>query len=98
MSDEAQKIMTESGLDGIQVKKSAIEYMEEMEYEGPENLSAFYSGLEKHGTTIFENGTYEEWRPKADEIITQMRNGLVEFDKGIKELDTVVSKVLKGEY
>ncbi|MBO5007589.1 MAG: sugar ABC transporter substrate-binding protein [Clostridia bacterium] len=98
MSDEAQKIMTESGLDGIQVKKTAIEYMEQMEYNGPENLSAFYSGLEKHGTTIYENGTYEEWRPKADEIITQMRNGLVGFNDGIKELDSVVSKVLKGEY
>lgn len=98
LSDESQKIMMEKGLDGIQVKLTAMELLENMEGKGPENMEAFYAGMEEHGSTMFENGTFDEWRPKADEIITQMRNSLVEFDDGIEELDKIVSKVLAGEY
>lgn len=96
MSDESQKILADTLLDGMPVKNTALEYLANKETK-PENMSAFYSGLDEYGSSLFENGTFEEWRPKADEIILKMLNGLVPFDEGVKNLDATVSKILEGE-
>ena len=94
LNDESQKILADTLLDGIPVKNSALEYLASKE-TSPANMGAFYKGLDEFGSTMFENGTFEEWRPKADEIILKMLNGLVDFDKGINELHKTVTKVLE---
>lgn len=94
LNDESQKILADTLLDGVPVKNSALEYLASKETT-PANMRAFYSGLDEFGSTMFENGTFEEWRPKADEIILKMLNGLVDFDKGIDDLHKTVTKVLE---
>lgn len=93
LNDDSQKILADTLLDGVPVKNSALEYLASKETT-PENMKAFYAGIDEYGSTMFENGTFEEWRPKADEIILKMLNGLVDFDKGVQELHKTVTKVL----
>lgn len=93
LNEESQMILADTLLDGVPVKNSALEYLAQKE-TSPENMGAFYEGLDEFGSTMFENGTFEEWRPKADEIILKMLNGLVDFDKGIEDVHKTVTKVL----
>lgn len=97
MSDEAQKIMIESGLDGVQPKLTALEHMESI-VTSPSNFQAFYKGLNEHGVSLFENPTWEKWVKEVSDVTLRMLNKLTNFDDGINELHTKVSKILTGEY
>lgn len=97
LSEEAQTVMNEEGLDGIQTKLSVLEKMQGLETT-PANMQAFSQGLDEYGVTLFENDTIEKWNKEVTDITLRMLNKLTDFDSGVAELQTKVSAILAKEY
>ncbi|MBQ4517338.1 MAG: extracellular solute-binding protein [Clostridia bacterium] len=96
LSEEAQMLVADEFLAGYPIKHTALEYLNTKE-SAPANTKVFYQGVEEYGVTLFENKTFEEWRPKVDTITAQMFRGDVTFEEGIDEIDKQVSEALLEE-
>jgi len=96
LNEESQLAVANTLFAGYPIKKSALDYLSKLKTV-PENSKAFYEGIEEHGVTIFENKTFEEWRPQVDKLTAQMRRGEISFDAGIEQIDKAVSEVLINE-
>jgi len=96
ISEDSQKIAAEYLLTGYPIRKSALEYLSSKETV-PANMKVFYEYLDKDGVTLFENKTFEEWRPKVDQTYVKMRKEGLAFDAGMAEIDKLVTEALAAE-
>jgi len=96
ISEESQMKVADTLLAGYPIKQSALDYISKKNTV-PTNMKAFYEGIDDYGLTIYENKTFEEWRPKVDLITTQMRRGEKAFDAGLEEIEAVVTESLVNE-
>lgn len=93
LSESSQQKVAENLLSGYPIRKSALEFLETQE-SVPANMQAFYTGLDTSGVTLYENGSYEEWRPKVDEQAAKIRKGDISVDDAAKTMDNIVKEVL----
>lgn len=96
LSEKSQNAVAESfSTIGIPVRKSALEAIDKIETI-PANKAAFYKGLDKHGISLFECPSWEEWKPKAEQAIMEMQSGAITAkeasDRIHKEVKSLLSK------
>lgn len=94
ISEESQKIVADKFLAGFPIKLSALNYIESKTNK-PANISAFYNDLTTNGVTLFENGTYEEWKPMIDQYAVLVRQGEISAEEAAKKIDAELIEILK---
>lgn len=95
INEESQNKVAETLLAGFPIKKTALNYVSQLS-SVPANLNAFFEGVNKYGETLFENPTYEEWRPKVDEQAAKIRKGEISAKEAAKTMDKLVTDALNG--
>jgi len=96
IGEESQLKVADTLYAGFPVKASALDYIS-TKNNVPSNIKVFYEGIDKYGVTLFENKTFEEWRPKVDEVSASMFKGDITLEQGIEEINKKVSEALAAE-
>lgn len=92
LSDEAQKIVAESG-STLPVKKTALQVLDNSASK-PLNKKAFTDGIAEGGTTLDENASWTEWRGAAQPVINDIMKGNTTVEEGVKLIQEKVQAVL----
>ncbi len=93
ISEDSQKIVADKLLAGFPIKLSALQHLESKDNR-PANIGAFYNDLTESGVTLFENGTYEEWRPVVDQYAVLVRQGEMSAEDAAKAIDAEITEIL----
>lgn len=93
LSEEAQLKLAETCLGGYPVNKKAVEYCGTLDVK-PENREVFYKYIDETGVTLFENTTWEEWKPAADVHFKDLYNGVVTAEEAAQKIHKEVSEIL----
>lgn len=96
LSDDSQATVADTLLSGYPIKLSALERIS-TKANVPSNVKVFYEGIDKYGLTLYENKSFEEWRPKVDEVTNLMVNGAMSLEEGMAEIDKKVTEALLSE-
>ncbi len=93
LSEESQLEISKELKGGYPIHKKAIEYCGTVEAK-PSNREVFFKNLDATGVTLYENGTWSDWRAEVDRRIQQVYEGKLSAEEAVKEIDKAVSEVL----
>ena len=96
LSEESQNLYAQTCPGGYPIRKSALDIVAKTDTK-PANKNAFITGVDKYGITLFENSTYEQWKPEVDKVIKDLYLGNIKSADAAKQIDKTVQDILDSE-